>query len=95
MFEGENEINDFLTQPENIEFNEIVNKTKVFLTGFYSAFGLELLSTVDYIISEQKVNTIEEVTRNIESWSNRKKSLFSNLKFIDVAVKKLEKASFA
>ena len=95
MFDGENEIKSYLEQPDNIVFKEIANKTQVFLTGFYSAFGLELLSTVDYIVSEKKVNTIEGVTRNIESWSDRKKSLFSNPKFIDVAVKKLEKISFA
>jgi len=94
MFDGENEIKSYLEQTENVFFNEIANKTKTFLAGFYSSFGLELLSTVDYIISEKNVNTIEEVTRNIESWSDRKKSLFSNPSFIDLAIKKLEKATF-
>jgi len=95
MFDGENEIKNYLDQTDNIAFKKIVNRTKAFLTGFYSAFGLELLSTVDYIITEKKVNTIEDITRNIESWSDRKKSLFSNQKFLDIAVKKLEKAAFA
>ncbi|MBP6611566.1 MAG: macro domain-containing protein [Paludibacter sp.] len=94
MFDGENEIKTYLGQPENILFNEITNKTKAFLTGFYSAFGLELLSTVDYIVSEKKVTTIEDVTHNIESWSDRKKSLFSNQKFIYLALEKLQKAAF-
>ena len=93
MFDGENEIKKYLEQTDNITFNEIAYKTKAFLTGFYSAFGLELLSTVDYIISEKKVNTIEDVTRNIESWSDRKKSLFSNSKFLDLAITKVEKSS--
>jgi O-acetyl-ADP-ribose deacetylase (regulator of RNase III) len=95
MFDGESEIKNYLEQPENIAFGEIADKTKAFLTGFYSAFGLELLSTVDYIISEKKVNTIEDITRNIQSWSDRKKSLFSNPKFLVLAVNKLEKAAFA
>jgi O-acetyl-ADP-ribose deacetylase (regulator of RNase III) len=92
MFDGEKEINDYLEQTDNVVYREIANKTKAFLAGFYSAFGLELLSTVDYIMSEKKVKTIEDITRHIESWSSRKKSLFSNPKFIDVAIKKLEKA---
>ncbi len=95
VFDGENEITSFLQQPDNLACKEIADKTKAFLSGFYSAFGLELLSTVDYIMSDKKVNTVDDVTRNIESWSDRKKSLFSNPKYIDVAVKKLEKASFA
>ncbi len=95
MFDGEKEVNEYLEQTDNLAFKEIADKTKAFLTGFYSAFGLELLSTIDYIMSEKKISTLEDVTRNIESWSDRKKSLFSNPRFIDVAVKKLEKASFA
>ncbi|MHB9143468.1 MAG: type II toxin-antitoxin system antitoxin DNA ADP-ribosyl glycohydrolase DarG [Paludibacter sp.] len=95
MFDGENEVKNYLEQTDNVAFNEIANKTTAFLTGFYSAFGLELLSTVDYIVSEKKITTIEDVTRNIESWSDRKKSLFSNQKFIDLAVSKLEKTVFA
>ncbi|HAQ65587.1 MAG TPA: Appr-1-p processing protein [Bacteroidales bacterium] len=94
MFDGENEIKKYLEQTDNIAFKEISDKTKAFLTGFYSAFGLELLSTVDYIMSEKKANTTEEVSRYIESWSDRKKSLFSNPKFIDIAVNKLEKTVF-
>jgi hypothetical protein len=46
-------------------------------------------------MSEKGATTIEDVTRNIESWSDRKKSLFSNPKFIDVAVKKIETTAFA
>jgi O-acetyl-ADP-ribose deacetylase (regulator of RNase III) len=95
LFDGEKEINNYLEQTDNIVYKEISDKVKAFLTGFYSTFGLELLSTVDYIMSEKRAKTIEDVTSNIESWSDRKKSLFSNPKFLEVAVKKLEKASFA
>lgn len=94
VYDGEDEVNKFLNQPENIACKQIADKTKEFLSGFYSAFALELLSTVDYIMSEKGLKTVDEITRNIESWSNRKKSLYSNPRFIDLAVKKIEKASF-
>lgn len=94
MFDAENEIKSYLDQADNLVFKDISDKTKAFLSGFYSAFGLELLSTVDYIMSEKLVNTTEEVSRYIESWSGRKKSLFSNPKFIDIAIKKIEKTAF-
>lgn len=94
MFDAESDINNYLNQSDNLAFKEIAKKTKDFLTGFYSAFGLELLSTVDYIISENKITSLDEVIRKIESWSDRKKSLFSNNKFIELAVRKIEKTEF-
>ncbi len=94
MFDGETEVIEYLNQSEHRTFKQFADNTKQFLTGFYSAFGLELLSTVDYLMSEKQAKTNEEVTRQIESWSDRKKSLFSNPKFIDLAIEKLEKASF-
>jgi O-acetyl-ADP-ribose deacetylase (regulator of RNase III) len=94
MFDGETEVIEYLNQSEHRTFKQFADNTKQFLTGFYSAFGLELLSTVDYLMSEKQARTNEEVTRQIESWSDRKKSLFSNPKFIDLAIEKLEKASF-
>lgn len=95
VYDGEDDVYKYLNQPENISFKQIADKTKEFLSGFYSAFALELLSTVDYIMSEKKLKTVDEITRNIESWSNRKKSLYSNPRFIELAVKKIEKAPFA
>lgn len=94
MFDGETEVIEYLNQSEHRTFKQFADNTKQFLTGFYSAFGLELLSTVDYLMSEKQAKTNEEITRQIESWSDRKKSLFSNPKFIDLAIEKLEKASF-
>lgn len=95
MFDAENEINYFLDSKENQHCREIVQKTKAFLTGFYSSFGLELLSTVDIIREDKQVTTVDEIIQNIESWSNRKKSLFSNQQFIVLANEKLEKCNFA
>jgi len=94
MFDGEKEINHYLDLPENAGYKEIANKTKGFLTGFYSSYGLELLSTVDFIVSEKKVRTVEEVVYYIDNWSNRKKNLFSESKFIALAIKKIKSASF-
>ncbi|MDD3687141.1 MAG: macro domain-containing protein [Bacteroidales bacterium] len=95
MFDGEKDVIDYIEQPDNIAFKEIADKTKSFLSGFYSAFGLELLSTVDYIMLEKNVKTVEQVSKNIESWSDRKKDMFSNPKFIEAAVTVLQNASFA
>jgi hypothetical protein len=88
--DAEADINDFLNKSENAEYKSIVEETKNFLTGFYSTFGLELLSTIDFIIADKKVNTVEDITHQLQQWSNRKKTLFSNPKFIRIGVKNIQ-----
>ncbi len=65
------------------------DKTKFFLSGFYSPFGLELLSTIDFILTEKKVQTFEEIKSYL--WSDRKRTMFNNQKFIEIAVSRIEK----
>lgn len=88
--DAESEVNEFLNKPENATHKSTAEKTKSFLTGFYSPFGLELLSTIDFIISEKNAKTTEAITEELENWSDRKKTLFTNPKFIQIAIKNLE-----
>ena len=87
--DAEIDVNEFLDRPENTVHKSIVEKTKSLLMGFYSPFGLELLSTIDFIISEKKINTQEDITIELENWSDRKKTLFTNPKFIQIAIRNL------
>lgn len=89
MPDAEIDVNKFLDKPENAKHKHIVEKTKLFLAGFYSSYGLELLSTIDFIISEKKADTKEKIIEALENWSNRKKTLFTNPKFIEIALNKL------
>ncbi len=88
-FDAEMDIINFLNKSENLKFLKIANKTKSFLTGFYSNFALELLSTIDYIKTEKKIFNLDEIKSYIENWSDRKKMLFAKPKFIEIAFKKL------
>lgn len=88
--DAEKDVNDFLNQPENKVHREVVEKTKDFLMGFYSPFGLELLSTIDFIMQEKNVSKAEDITKELESWSNRKKTLFTNPSFIQIATKNIQ-----
>lgn len=88
--DAEADVNDFLNKPENATYKSIAEKTKKFLTGFYSTFGLELLSTIDFIITEKKVSTVEDITRHLQQWSDRKKTLFSNQRFIRIGVENIQ-----
>ncbi|MBP9209045.1 MAG: macro domain-containing protein [Saprospiraceae bacterium] len=88
--DAEMEVSEFLDKPENADYKTTVEKTKSFLTGFYSPFGLELLSTIDFIVSEKKAATQEAITKELENWSDRKKTLFTNPKFIQIAINNIQ-----
>ena len=84
----EKEITEFLNSNENANYKLIVDKTKEFLRGFYSSFGLELLSTIDYIMETQKTKDVEVIINELEKWSDRKKGF---AKFIKIATENIEK----
>ncbi|SEM26888.1 O-acetyl-ADP-ribose deacetylase (regulator of RNase III), contains Macro domain [bacterium A37T11] len=88
--DGEHDVNNFLKKKENLALKETAEKTKKFLSGFYSPFGLELLSTIDFIMTENKVDSLPEITNHLENWSDRKKTMFTNPKFIKIATKNIK-----
>lgn len=79
----------------NAELLDIANKTINFLTGFYSDFALELLSSIDFITTTQNSFENRVIGECLEKWSDRKRSLFSNPKYIDISLKQLKRAEFA
>jgi O-acetyl-ADP-ribose deacetylase (regulator of RNase III) len=87
--DAEVEVNRFLNEIENSIHKTIVEKTKNFLKGFYSPFGLELLSTIDFIINEKKVSNEEDIIKELNNWSDRKKTLFTNSQFVKIAINNL------
>ncbi len=88
--DAEGDVVDFLRRAENSEYQLIVDKTKSFLSGFYSPFGLELLSTIDFIRTIKKLDSDESIVIELENWSDRKKSLFTKPAFVQIAMKNLQ-----
>ena len=74
---------------------EIANKTIVFLRGFYSDFALELLSSIDYISIKENTLDRQIISKGLEKWSDRKRSMFSNPKYLEVSLRHLESTNFA
>ncbi|MDR1877556.1 MAG: macro domain-containing protein [Flavobacteriaceae bacterium] len=89
IMDTESLILEYLNQPENRKYLQIVDKTKSFLSGFYSSFSLELLSTVDFIIQDKSIIDGTEIKDEIDNWSYRKSSLFTD-HFIEISKKHLE-----
>ncbi len=88
--DAETDIVNYLNRTENLQYKLIVEKTIKFLKGFYSPFGLELLSTIDFIINNTEANSLEAITIKLQNWSGRKKTLFSNPGFIKIAVNNIK-----
>lgn len=89
MMDAEKDIMNYLNEESNKNYLNIVNETKAFLSGFYSAFGLELLSTIDFLSSKYETKDLDTILTYLKTWSNRKKTLFSNQKFIELALVRL------
>ncbi len=87
--DGYEEVKNFIEAKP--ELKEIAEKTIKFLYGFYSDFALELLSSIDFISQQEKSLNRDIVTGKLESWSNRKRSMFSNPKYLDISLNHLGK----
>ena len=93
VVEAEKEVNRFLNLPENREYKKIADNTKAMLKGFYSTFGLELLSTVDFVIEKTGDPSYENITQYLKKWSKRKETMFAKEKFVQIAINHLRQTS--
>jgi uncharacterized protein YwgA len=89
--DGEDAVNQYLSKPDNQQYKQTVDKTKQFLSGFYSSFGLELLSSIDFLMQDLKTDQEEIIAKELDKWSNRKRTLFSNKNFITKTINHLNK----
>ncbi|MEM9340713.1 MAG: Appr-1-p processing protein, partial [Bacteroidota bacterium] len=87
--DGYEEVKKFVDS--KAELKKIAEKTIDFLTGFYSDFALELLSSIDFISEKEKSLDKELIAAKLESWSDRKRSMFSNPKYLDISLRHLSK----
>jgi len=74
------------------ELIKIAKETTRFLNGFYSDFALELLSSIDFIASKENSFDREIISNRLNQWSDRKQSMFSNPKYIDISIRHLKTA---
>jgi len=91
LVDSEKAVGDYINQNE--ELRKIVLNTNEFLTGFYSSFGLELLSTVDYIAQSNEISDKDSIKEKLSNWSDRKKTLFSDDRFVDISINHLKKSN--
>ncbi len=62
--------NEFLQNQE--QTRERFERVSKLVEGFESSFGLELLSTVHWVISQEAAETLEDVVKRTYAWNDRK-----------------------
>lgn len=89
-------VREFWEKEENKEYQKISERTKRFLSGYYSNFGLELLASVDYILQNEMDDKDANddkivlcVLKHINNWNERKKKLFTE-QYIRTAISYLK-----
>lgn len=58
--------------------------------GFDDPYGMELLSTVHWLVTQENALTLEDVCQGIQNWNVRKRHLFQNRQHIQIAFDHLE-----
>jgi len=71
--------------PDTLEHYERVTRL---VAGFESPFGLELLSTVHWVVSDENAHTVDDVVSRTYAWNERKRQFTERQ--IALAVKALE-----
>ncbi|MEQ9220241.1 MAG: macro domain-containing protein [Cyclobacteriaceae bacterium] len=83
------EIKKYVSRELNPEQQARLNQVLKLLRGFESSFSIELLATVDYLISSSQKRDVESVLSGIDQWSIRKSDLFKP-KYVEVAFEHLK-----
>ena len=96
-------VDQYMNSKENEKYKDIVEKTKAFLSSYYSDYSLELMATVDYILR----NDVELlgwreldddivvglVKKGLKKWSDRKAKKFNEDMYIKQVVGHLREMS--
>lgn len=61
----------FLTEKE--ETRQRFDRVARLIEGFETTFGMELLATVHWVITQESATTVEEAIQKVHTWSDRKK----------------------
>ncbi len=90
--DGYDDVNRYIESDD--ELKNIATQTVGFLNGFYSDFALELLSSVDFIAQKEKSLEEDIILKKLEEWNDRKRSMFSNQKYLKITLQHIKKSDF-
>ncbi len=84
-----NEVERYFDNNLDKEQKARAEKTLELIRGFESPYGLELLATIDFIVSKTNAKDISEIAEEITNWTKRKKTIMKP-KHIELAYQRLK-----
>lgn len=82
-------LDNYVNRTFNEKQFEITGRLDQLIDGFSSAMGIELLSSVDYILRDKPDASVTDVIAAAGAWSNRKKKLL-NERHVKIALGRLQ-----
>ena len=67
---------EYIDENRLLHSEKILDKLSKLISGFESAFGMEVLSSVHYLAKVENTQNLAEITSLIHNWSDRKRNLF-------------------
>ncbi|WPQ64584.1 macro domain-containing protein [Chitinophaga sancti] len=86
------ELKDYINRELSADQVNRIRSLITLIQGFQSAFSLEVLATVDYILAEYPSIDQNKLVESIHNWSKRKKDLFQE-RYIQIAHEHLQNYS--
>jgi hypothetical protein len=84
------ELNAYIEENLSVRQKGNLKKLTELIDGFQTAYGMELLASVDYIRRKYQVHSSEKIATQLALWSDRKAQLFPH-NHIVIAQKHLDK----
>lgn len=72
---------------------EVVSKLSLLVEGYESPFGMELLSSIHYLASNEGIATQPEMSNALDEWNDHKRDSFS-IESVSAALTRLKEDSF-
>ena len=95
-------VEEELNREENKRYKDIASKTMRFLANFYSNYSLELLSTIDFLLTKDsklhdwrnmdEEELVSRVTQDIAQWNSRKERLFAKPQYVQLMLGHLKES---
>ncbi len=83
------EVEKYVSAQLNTEQFHRLKRLLQLIEGFESAFSLELLASVDYLLKDNAQATVEDIMPKIEEWSARKNKIFKS-EYVTIAYNHLK-----
>ncbi len=87
------EAEEYLVNHGNQDSEEIVDRLALLIEGFESPYGMELLSSVHFLVDREKQSSVEEVVGSIKAWNDDKSNKFPP-ETIKIAFSRLQEDNF-